>query len=251
MTGLTPLVWCVVAFGLLLGTQRWFQTQLQRFLVALTRDARLTVILYALLFAPGAALHEVSHWLAAKVLGVRTVTFSLVPKEGPGDQLRLGYVETERTDPIRSALIGVAPLLSGVALLSLLTLSQLALEPVVGATVESEIGSVIRTVALLPAVPDVGLWLYLVVAVSNTMLPSAADRSAWLPAGLIVLSGVVVIVWSGLGLRGMGWLGAQTQGVLPKLSAVFGLTASLNLLLGLTLWGGGQIVLWARRLISD
>jgi hypothetical protein len=251
MTTITAVAWAIGFLGFLVVTQRWFQRQLQVFLAALTRNPEVTVALYALMFAPGAAVHELSHWVMAFCLRVRAISFSLVPKRGPRDQLRLGYVETERTDPVRSALIGVAPLVTGVVLLSLLTLHQLALEPIVEAGARFDVREVLRTVALLPGVPDVGLWLYLVVAISNTMLPSAADRSAWLPAGLIVVGLGAIIALSGFEVRDQGWVSAQAQAILPRLSAVFGLTASLNLVLGLAVWGAGSLVLRARRLASS
>lgn len=251
MTAIPSAAWAIGFIAILVVTQRWFQRRLQILLAALTHNKDVAVALYALMFAPGAAVHEVSHWLMAFLLRVRTISFSLVPKRGPGDQLRLGYVETEQTDPIRSALIGVAPLLSGVGLLTLLTLNQLALEPIVGAGVRSDVGTVLMTVAGLSSIPDAGLWLYLVVAISNTMLPSAADRSAWLPAGLIVVGLIAILAVSGFEVRDQGWLLNQALAILPRLSAVFALTACLNLALGLTAWVAGNLVLRARRLLSN
>jgi hypothetical protein len=251
MTTITAIAWGVGFVAILVVTQRWFQRKLQTLLAALTRNPQVSLAVYAIMFAPGVAVHELSHWLMAFCLRVRTISFSLVPKRGPGDQLRLGYVETERTDPIRSALIGVAPLLSGVLLLSLLTLSQLALEPVVEASVRFDASAVLKTAAGLRTVPDVGLWLYLVVAISNTMLPSAADRSAWLPAGLIVAGLSLVIVLSGLEIRDGGWVAARLESILPRLSVVFGLTAILNFILGIAMWLAANLVLRVRRLTSS
>lgn len=246
---LPPVAWTVVSLGLLILTQRWFQRQLQILLAETTHDPKVMLIVYALIFVPGAAVHEISHWLAAWCLRVRTISFSLVPKRGEGGNLRLGYVETVRTDPIRAAIIGVAPLLTGVVLLVLLTLNQLALEPVIAAAGRHDLAGVVRTLSSLPQVPDVGLWMYLVIAISNTMLPSAADRSAWLPAALIVLALGLMIAWSGLELRDNGWLATQLRAILPRLTAVFVLTALLNLVLAPILWALGRLAAGARRVI--
>ena len=250
MITLTQIAWCIFGFGVLLGTQRMFRRELQVFLMALTRNPTISLTLYALLFAPGVALHEFSHWIAARLLGVRTISLSLVPKKGLGDQLRLGYVETERTDPIRSTLIGVMPLLSGALLLSLLTLNRLALEPIVGASSEADYVGVLRTLARIPNVPDVGVWLYLAVAISNTMLPSAADRSAWLTAGLIVAAIAGFMLWSGWGLQGMAWVSIVLSVILTRLAAVFSLTAALNLALAIILWAGGRVLLGLRHVFA-
>src|SRR3990170_5216778 len=68
---------------------------------------------FSLLFFPGVLLHETSHYLAARLLGVKTGRFSLLPQPLPDGRLRLGFVETTGTDLLRDALIGVAPLVAG------------------------------------------------------------------------------------------------------------------------------------------
>jgi len=251
MITLTQIVWCILSFGGLIGSQRMFRRELQGFLMALTRNPTISLTLYAVLFAPGVAVHEFSHWIIARLLGVRTISLSLIPTKVSRDQLRLGYVETERTDPIRSALIGVMPLLSGTLLLTLLTMNRLGLDPIVGASPEAGYPGVLQTLARIPNVPDVGLWLYLAVAISNTMLPSAADRSAWLIAGLIVAAIAAFMIWSGWGLRGVVWLSDVLSGIPTRLAAVFSLTAVLNLALAIILGVGGRAVLGLRRVFSD
>jgi hypothetical protein len=47
--------------------------------------------------------------------------------------------------------------------------------------------------AQLMATPNILVWLYLIFAVSNAMLPSKSDRHAW-PAFLIIMGIVAVIV---------------------------------------------------------
>ncbi len=70
----------------------------------------------AFLFLPGTFLHELSHFLMAKALRVRTVGFTLIPKIG-SDSIVLGSVGIEKPDPIRRFLIGIAPFLIGTTLL--------------------------------------------------------------------------------------------------------------------------------------
>ena len=43
-----------------------------------------------------------------------------------------------------------------------------------------------RVVWEMAQVPHVWMWLYLIFAVANSMLPSKPDRTAWLPAALFV-----------------------------------------------------------------
>ena len=43
--------------------------------------------------------------------------------------------------------------------------------------------------------PDVWLWAYVLFAVSNTMMPSRADRQAWTPVILFLLL-IGVLIWA-------------------------------------------------------
>src|SRR5512145_1583640 len=99
--------------GPLLFAQRWLHRETQLVFLLLTRSARLALGLFSLLFFPGVLLHELSHYLMARLLGVRTGRFSLLPELMPDGKLRLGFVETAETDIVRDALIGAAPLISG------------------------------------------------------------------------------------------------------------------------------------------
>ena len=78
----------------------------------------ISTALFAVLFFPGVLLHETSHYVMARLLGVRAVSFSLIPRPQPDGKLQLGYVETDRTDLLRDALIGAAPLISGGSLIA-------------------------------------------------------------------------------------------------------------------------------------
>ena len=67
--------------------------------------------IFSFIFLPGVFLHELSHFIMAKLLGVRTGRFSLLPQSLPDGRLQLGYVETTRSDIVRDSLIGAAPLI--------------------------------------------------------------------------------------------------------------------------------------------
>mgnify|MGYP003348511744 CR=1 FL=1 len=69
--------------------------------------------IYNLIFLPGVFLHELSHFLMAKLLGVKTGSFSIIPQSLPDGRLQMGYVETGQTDIVRDSLIGIAPLVTG------------------------------------------------------------------------------------------------------------------------------------------
>lgn len=70
----------------------------------------------ALLFLPGTFLHELSHFLMAKILFVKVVSFNIFPKKVE-NEFRLGSVTTVKTDLVRGTLIGLAPFLVGAGIL--------------------------------------------------------------------------------------------------------------------------------------
>jgi hypothetical protein len=114
----TPLLWLAATLALLLLIERWIHRHLQGVMLLLTGDPDIAVVLYALPLLPGIFVHELSHALAAILLGARVGRISIRPKR-TGQRVQLGFVPVEKTDVVRASLIGLAPLLvgSGVILL--------------------------------------------------------------------------------------------------------------------------------------
>lgn len=113
---LMPFIWVTLAFIILLILQRWIHAHLHGLSLLITGQPQYAVILYAIVLLPGVLLHEVSHWVAASLLGVRTGKLSLFPRVQPDGTIQLGYVEYYKgrtLGPIRESLIGGAPLISG------------------------------------------------------------------------------------------------------------------------------------------
>jgi len=65
--------WVAIALPVLLLLQRWIHRHLRGVAYLLTGRQSWAVIIYALILFPGVLLHELSHWLAAQVLGVDRV----------------------------------------------------------------------------------------------------------------------------------------------------------------------------------
>jgi hypothetical protein len=99
--------------GPLLLLQRGLHREIQAVFLLITRRSDLAIALFSLLFFPGVLLHESSHYVMAKLLRVPTGKVSLIPQSIEGNRLRLGFVETGKTDILRDALIGAAPMLTG------------------------------------------------------------------------------------------------------------------------------------------
>ncbi len=152
---------------------------------------------FCLDFLPGVFLHELSHFLMAKLLGVQTGKFSLIPQAQPNGKLRLGYVETASGGFIRDALIGAAPLVTGSLFVAYVAIYQLHLLPLWDFIRLAEWDGFWSGLMAVPKAPDFWLWFYLTFTISSTMMPSASDRHAWLPLGLLAVRCWGLPFWPG------------------------------------------------------
>src|SRR5215813_907096 len=98
----------------LLYVQRWIHRHLFGMGFLLSREKQSATFLYYLLLLPGVFLHEFSHYMMAGVFGIRSKHFTFFPKAQEDGSLDMGFLELERvTNPVYAALIGIAPLISG------------------------------------------------------------------------------------------------------------------------------------------
>jgi hypothetical protein len=180
-------------------------------------------MLYSLLFLPGTIIHELSHWIVAEVLGVRTGTISIFPDlESSGDTRRLGSVATQRSDPFRAFLIGIAPFISGLAILVVL-----------GRLLSDGLG--VFSPWVIAAI------IYGVMVIGNSMMISESDRRTW-PFILIVLILIAIVITKYY--PSLIWDHVELYlSVLNPLVRVLGVTAVINLVM----IGGSYI---ARRIVE-
>lgn len=195
----TGLLWFALMLVPLVYLQRLLHREIQLILFLITRSKPLTIAIYAMLFFPGVFLHELSHYLMAKLLRVRTGGFSLIPQASGDGYLTLGYVETEKSDILRDSLIGLAPIITGTAFVAYAGVVQLRLDALWHVLSNGQMRLFLMGVGLLPAIPDFYLWFYLTFAVSSTMLPSESDRHAWLPLGMWLGALLVLALIAGAG----------------------------------------------------
>ncbi len=218
-------------FGAMLFLQHWLQQHIQGVTFAVTGNPGCAVRALFLLLLPGVLLHEFSHWVVANLLGVRTGKINIgLGKVRGNKHFSLGSVTVERTDPLRESLIGVAPFVSGLLAIWLLMGFGFDLwapnnPRLVGETIWASIGD-----------PLTWLALYLVFAVSTSMIPSASDREPW---------GVIIAVFAGIGALALilGWVPTVSpemlewgQRVLYTLIFVFGVIVVVNGALALVIF---------------
>jgi hypothetical protein len=180
----------VATLVLLVALERWIHQHIHGVAYLFTRNKDAAILLYAVPLFPGVVLHELSHWVMAKLLGVKTGGISLLPKRDRSGHIRLGSLVIERTDAIRASLIGIAPLFSGSLVVLYIGYRMIGVGALGNALLTGSIAAIASSFGALLRVPDMWLWLYLLFAIANAMLPSPSDRETWTP---VVLFLVVIV----------------------------------------------------------
>jgi hypothetical protein len=196
-----PFIWVAITIPILLVLQRWIHRHLHGVAYLITGKRNWAVILYALILFPGVLLHELSHWLTATILGVRTGSFSVLPKTGADGTIQLGYVEyykSSRLGPIRESLIGSAPLVTGTIAVLLIAINVFDLPELVSSIQNENIDALVKSLSILFGTGDFLIWLYLIFAISNAMMPSTSDRRAWPAFALIMVAFAIFLYFLGL-----------------------------------------------------
>jgi hypothetical protein len=228
---LDGFLWLLLSLVPLLVLQRLLHRELQLILALFIRPVDLALWFYAFLFFPGVLLHEGSHFLAAKLMGVRTYHFSLIPRWVDEDALSFGHVVLQSSGACSSAVIGAAPLITGGLFVALVGLVHLNLPAVWDAI---WLGDGVALAAAWQALlerPAFWLWFYLLFTVSSTMLPSASDRQGWLPFMLVLLLLLGVSLLAGAGPWMLAHLSAPLNQGLRLVAAVFAVSAGVHLVL--------------------
>ena len=230
------LGWFLVGVIGLALLQRRLHQEIQSVLFLVTRRIDLALAIFSILFLPGVLLHEVSHYVTARLLRVPVGRFSIIPQSLPDGRLRLGYVETAQTDFIRDALIGAAPLIAGSLFVAYagfvhLNFSTLWMQFSLG-----DLSSIADAISHAVSQPDFWIWFYVIFVVSSTMFPSETDRRAWGPILLTIAVFLALLFISGAGPWLWDNLGAAMLSLLHILSLIFMLSAMVHLILWPPFW---------------
>lgn len=237
---LASLLAFLIAFGALLVLERAAHRKLQEIALLLTGHVDVAIYLYSIPLLPGVALHEFSHVVMAKLLGVPVRSMTLFPQRQRGGAVRLGSVEVLRSDNVRSALIGAAPLLAGLLALGLIGRLVFDGSAVASALVAGDAGAIISSILATLGAPDSLLWFYIVFAIANSMMPSASDTQSWPPVlgCLGILAAVIVLFAVDIAQT----LAPAVEMTVRWLAAALSITAFIDLVVVALLWFIARVV---------
>jgi hypothetical protein len=154
-------------------------------LYVLTGSKRIAMYITTFLYLPGTVVHEFAHLIVAQILGVHTGRLNLIPEyanpKTNGDTFQAGSVEVAKSDPFRRMCIGLAPLLVGLVLSTLLAWQLGKLFPVV-----TNLISTPKPWTHMEFYVFFGLGYFLFTA-ANNMFPSSLDMVGVPPMILFLL----------------------------------------------------------------
>jgi len=178
---MSPL-FVILSLALLLFTKKKMTNDLSRLVHRFGGNQHTAIVIWSIIFLPGTIIHEISHFLFAALTGARTGKIDIFPEylelessdEGT-THVALGSVQTQKLNPLRGFLVGIAPFISGIVLL-------------------------IWLAALLQTAYSEGnIWIvilegYLFFIISNSFFPSWSDIKQAIPLTIILIF-VALLVW--------------------------------------------------------
>lgn len=175
--------------------------------------------LTTLILLPGTIIHELSHLIAAEVLRVPTGDISFTPKFDEKNKVRAGSLKIAQADPLRRTLVGLAPLFTGLTIISLISKFYL-----------------IKTIYPLTIIHYPFSWYLLLAAcclsfvVSNTMFSSKQDlKAAALPA-IILFMIIGAFYLGGFSIRVKPQSQQTIKNILITINSALGLTIIIDLI---------------------
>jgi len=207
----------IISLTILYLSKKYLTTLLSRFIHRLGGGSRAAIIVWSIIFLPGTIIHEVSHFLAAALTGARTGKIEIFPEyledeveEETHRTVALGYVQTQRLNPIQGFLVGIAPFISGLALLVLLA-------------------SLMQTNLVSKNYTLLAVQGYLFFTIANSFFPSWSDIKQTLT--LIILALIVAIVAWFFGFQILIDESSKIWGILDSLWMALSVSIILNLVI--------------------
>lgn len=212
----------------------------------LTKSRPVAIGFLSFLFFPGTVIHELAHLFTAEILGVRTSGLTLVPEGLEEKNVRTGSVAIAQSDPIRRAIIGIAPVFVGLAGLG--SISYFI--PGLWSQITTDAAN--NTMFSQPSLYLFLLAGYSLFAISNTMFSSHEDMEGFWPVVIIIVlltgAGYMAGIRISLTETVLGQILQFFRNTAVNLGYVTGLNITLFLLSKILI--GGTEKLTGRKLIT-
>ena len=232
MSPFSPYLFFVLFFILLAGLW-WLSWRIglliQEIVYRITGSEDMAMVILFLIYLPGILIHEASHWLVARLLGLKTSKFRVWPKY-TRNTIGLGSVTVSSGGAVYDSLVGLAPLLVGSALIVLIGEQVFDTQTLAFAWRTGRLlDGLTFAVDGLANKPDSLWWSYLLFAIANAMMPSASDRAPLKSLGIyIVLIGALFVFIDQSG-RNIRLLLNFLFGPIQLLTGAFLLVAAIDL----------------------
>jgi hypothetical protein len=212
--------------------ERWQHQHIFKVGWLLTKNLQTTTIFYYTFFLPGVFMHEFVYWMAAGILNVRAERAIAWPEAQAIAELNLNFIKLARnTSRIKVAIISIVPLLSGLALIWLITNNILNLTLILAVLRGGKLEDFGSALTLLLSTPDVWIWVYLVFAIANTMFPNMEALRGWRP--VLIGAGVVIALLFLFGVAQQMFLDNLAQPItdgLSRLALIITVVIAIDLL---------------------
>ncbi|MEE4194413.1 MAG: hypothetical protein V2J07_04370 [Anaerolineae bacterium] len=223
--------------------RRLLYVDLLRLLAAITKNVLTAHKIHFAVVFPGVVLHEFSHFLALRLMGVRCRLHLGV--EMQDDFVVYGHVDfyENEVNGIQHFISGIAPLLTGLTVISLISVNFMGV-PSIRSIIESS--GILNFSPILASAGNWWFWLafYFVFAIASEMIPSPADRRYWIHLGMIL----VILFAISLLTKTTGWflinLYPTIDGILKMVGITFVICLAIEVILFLPL----RLINWLRAM---
>jgi hypothetical protein len=203
------LIILAIAMVSLAWLSRQLSVRTQLVVYFATGSLDLATLAIFLLLLPGVFVHELSHWLAAKLLGLRTSRFRVWPKRHK-DRIGLGSVSVQRGGTWRDSAVGMAPLFTGSILLALVGAAVFQSDMMLDQLAQGRLLDTLGAFFDALTQPDGAVWAYALFVIGNSMMPSRSDRQPLRLLLIYVAFAALIYVVVGLPIDPitalLGWL---------------------------------------------
>ncbi len=119
-----PFIYVILSLVILFFTQKKLISVFGRLIHRFGGSRNSLIIFWSIIFLPGTVIHELSHFFFAILTGARTGKIEIFPRileedfenEEEGG-VTLGFVQTQKLNPLQGVFVGLAPFIVGLGLL--------------------------------------------------------------------------------------------------------------------------------------